>query len=401
MDKINIKFYIEQNYYNALADLPWYLPLEEWENSEVHFLEFRKGLSRHPVKFIKKKGYSFAIKQTTEKSAQVELKNYEKLLSIGIHSLIPIGYIVCERPPIIVETKVGNFFENDDITFIITMLEDKALPDSYLYRLNFKDDNKKIIWNAIAQLFATLHFNNIYWGDASLANLLVRFFKNKDEFGRVKTELKAILADAETVQLFTKISDELRKNDLEFFFESMEWIKEDLKISGNDVKYLSTTEEKKYILKQYRDYYLLLNKIKKFESLTDINVKKVFGNIQDVCVLDSIYKQIEEHKWYLSEDTVETISLKDTTLNWLNTIYYPIIKEIEKTNILKYFPFKSAADLYKDIMVHKYYLSEAEGYDVGVEKAILDYASKFAPDPSFDSLIKKIIKIMFKLVPKL
>lgn len=401
MDKINIKFYIEQSYYNALADLPWYLPLEEWEESNIHFLEFRKGLSRHPVKFVKKKGHSFAIKETTEQSAQIELNNYEQLLTLGIHTLIPIGYIVCERPPIVVETKVGNFFENNDMAFIITMLEDKALPDSYLYHLNFKDDNKKIIWNAIAQLFATLHFNNIYWGDASLANLLVRFFKIKDEFGRIKTELKAILADAETVQFFTKISDELRKSDLEFFFESMEWIKEDLKISGNDVKNLSTSEEKKYIFKQYKNHYLLLNKIKRFENLTNINVKKEFGNIQDVCVLDSIYKQIEEHKWYLSEDSNKVISLKEAATNWLNSIYYPIIKEIEKTNILRYFPFKSAADLYKDIMVHKYYLSEAEGYDVGVEKTILDYASKFAPDISLDSLIKRIIKIMFKFVPKL
>ncbi|MEO8399042.1 MAG: DUF4032 domain-containing protein [Ignavibacteriaceae bacterium] len=397
MHKNNIEFRINEIFVNDLKNLPWNIQLEDWDTNEIKFLNFRKGISRHPVKFVKSEKSSFAIKQTTKMMAEIEIKNYNDVLKLGIHSLIPAGYVVTENPQIKVQTKIGSSFIKDETAFVITVLEFKALPDSYLYKLNFKDENRKLIWNAIAELLAKLHFNNIYWGDASLANILVKFIKVKDEKGRVRTELKAVLADAETLKILPKISKEIRKDELSFFFESMTWLNQDFKQAGYIRENFSTSSDKKYILKKYFQHYKLLKGIKLFEDITGLNVAKDFKGVTDLGALKSIRKQIDEHKWYLSEQKNEGVSLKEASQKWLEEVYKPIIKEFEKLNIFEYFPFKTPANLYIDVMTHKYYLSLNKGNDVGIEKAILDFSKKYASNILILNLIKKSIKIIKEL----
>ena len=72
MKNSGAKFFIHSNYLNDFKKLPWHLPLEEWEPDKVGFIDFRKGLSRHTVKFIKRRSGSFAIKETTEQKAKYE-----------------------------------------------------------------------------------------------------------------------------------------------------------------------------------------------------------------------------------------------------------------------------------------------------------------------------------------
>jgi len=392
LNRPGIDFHINEAYFRELKNFPWHLELDEWENGGIKFLDIRKGISRHEVKFIKNMHSSFAVKQTTELAAKHETTNFEKLLKIGIHTLIPVGYVVNRKTPILVQTKAGTSYMNDDPAFVITVLEDKALPDSHLYKLNFKEKNLNIIWDAVAELLATLHFNNIYWGDASLANVLVRFFKVKDEKGRVKTELKALLADAETVEILPGLSPKMRAEELIFFFESMNWLNEDYKKAGYIRENFSTIRDKKYILHEYKKNYLKLKKIAGFEKVTGLNVQKHFHRINDIHGLQAIKKQIDEHKWYLSEKAGREINMKIAADSWLKEIYYPIINEFEKFDIFEYFPFKSSVGLYVDIMTHKYYMSREEGKDVGIEMAIKDYSKKYSENTSFLTMIKNIFE---------
>jgi len=379
------KFYLHEQYFEELKNLPWNLELDKWEKRGVRFLNIRKGISRHTVKFLRSKYTSFAIKQIDEDTAAIEVTNYKKLLLLGIHTLIPAGY-------------VESFTHNGvKLAFIVTILEEKALPDSFLYRLNFKEENIKIIWDAIAELLAALHFNNIFWGDASLANALVRFFKVKDEKGRVKTELKAILADTETIEWLSKISSKKRAEDLRYFFDSMHWLNEDYKKAGYSRGNFATSKDKKYILQKYKEIYKRLRKIDAFEKETGINVRKHFHNVSNIFALESIKKQIDEHKWYLNEKAEKRIDIKEAASAWLKDVYYPIINEFEKLDILEYFPFKNSVGLYVDIMTHKYYLSREAGKDIGVEKAIKSYFIKYAIDVPLFSKVKSIFKHIKKL----
>lgn len=397
MSQPQTSFYIHEPYLKELKKFSWHLELDDWEKEGIKFLSIRKGISRHTVKFIKNRYSSFAVKQTTEFMAKHEIANFEKLLTIGIHTLLPVGYIVTKKPTIAVQTKAGISYVKDEVAFIITVLEDKALPDSHLYKLNFQEKNLKIIWNAVAELIAVLHFHNIYWGDASLANVLVRFFKVKDEKGRVKTELKAILADAETVEVLPKISARMREEELKFFFESMNWLNEDYKKAGYTRENFSTLRDKKYIFEKYKQYYSKLRKIASFENQTGINVRKHFHYISDIYGLKSIKSQIDEHKWYLSEKAGKEINIKDASEDWLNEIYFPIINEFKKLDILEYFPFKNPAGLFVDIMTHKYYMSNKAGEDVGIEKSIKDYSEKYAENSSVLKRIKNIIESLKEL----
>lgn len=395
----DIKYYIFKNYFEDLRDLPWHKPLEKWNERKIKFIPFRKGLSRHVVRFIKVNNKSFAIKETTEGSAVNEIKNYEKLLQLGIHTLIPVGYVLHQKAPIQVNTKIGSTFVNDTTAFVITLLEDKALPDAHLYKLNFKKENRLIIWNAIAELFANLHFNNIYWGDASLANMLVRFIKIRDEKGRTKTELKAILADAETVLFLPKISSKLKNEELNFFFESMEWLNEDYRKAGLKREYFSVKEGKKYLLERYKSQLSLLKKKKQFEKNTGLIVRKYFHPLFNINTLDEIQKQIDEHKWYLSENAGYEISIKDAANDWVEKIYLKIIKEFEKLKLFEHFPFMTPASLYLEMMTHKYFISEKRGNDVGIETAINDYLIHKVNDNNFYKKLKRITKRIIKLIP--
>jgi len=398
---INITFSVYSVFYDNLIGLPWYQTFEEWDNRHIKFLDLRKGISRHPVAFVKRDNFSFAVKETTEKSAKFEIETYHKLLSMGIHTLIPAGFVVLKREPIKIETPTGISYENNDLAFCITVIEDKTIPQSLLFRINFNDANRKLIWNAIAELFAMLHFNNIYWGDASLANILVKFIKVKDDTGRTSTELKAFLADAETVRILPKISKRLCEDDINFFFESLEWIHADVSKSGLIRDNINIDEDKKYFEKKYNNILNVFNSIKVFENKTGIDVKKYFFKITDPVILDEIIKQIEEHKWYLSEKLNKEISFKRASASWLKNIYKPIIQEFEKLKIYQYFPNKNSVSLYIDIMTHKYYLSIEKEKDIGIKNSILSYCKKYAEEEkSFMNLIVKLISEVVKIFPK-
>ncbi len=399
MNLLKVTFSVYPTYYKELVDLPWYLPLSEWESHGVRFLDFRKGLSRHEVRFVKRNRFSFAIKETTERAAIAEVNNYHKILSLGIHTLLPVGYVVTEKPPIEVKTPMGYVYESDNLVHVITVLEERAIPDSMLYRWRFKEENKRLIWDAVAELFAILHKNNIYWGDASLANLLVRFFKIRDESGRTRTELKAMLADAETVEFLPAMSDSMVDEELDFFFESMEWIHEDLRISGVVSEESSPENEKHYIKNKYYAFCEFLKLSDEFEQETNLSVRKYFISVKDAESLSSIYTQIKEHKWYLSERAGKEIPMPEAAKDWVETIFKPILAEFDKLRVFDYFAFKSAGSLFVEIMTHKYYLSQQKGEDVGIDVAILSYSGLYK-NTAEKPLLQKLAEIFYKLLPK-
>ena len=156
MDKKYLVLNIEQEYRADLENLPWNLPLEEWNEKHVKFLYIRKGISKHIVRFIKTKDFSFAIKQTNPISAYFESETFTKLLQKGIHTLIPAGYIFYKKNLFEINAE-----EKESLAFIVTILEAKSIPHSILFKWDFSDESRKTIYKAAAELLAALHHNNI------------------------------------------------------------------------------------------------------------------------------------------------------------------------------------------------------------------------------------------------
>ncbi|GMU95573.1 DUF4032 domain-containing protein [Ignavibacterium album] len=390
MDRKNLILNIEPEYFQQLSDLPWNQLLEQWDPKQIDFLEVRRGISKHPVRFVKTKSYSLAIKQTNPISAYFENESLIKLLQLGIHALKPVGYIFYKK---------NLFMKNSDpdnvLAFLVTLLEEKSIPHSILFGWDFTEYNRKLIYEASAELIANLHFNNIYWGDASLSNILVKFIKFKDENGRTFTELKAFLADAETISIQKNISAEQKQTDIGNFIQSVEELSKSL-IGKREV---NLEEDKKYFLKRYSDFYSLLQKSKEFEDISGIKIKKHFYRITDQYTIDSITKQIEEHKWYLSEKAEKEIDIKSAAKDWITNVYEPIINEFNSLKLFDLFPKTNSLKLYVDIMAHKYYISIEQKKDVGISYAIRSYCEKYSNKEQssitriVDSLIKRLAKI--------
>lgn len=396
MDKKYLVLNIEPEFRADLQDLPWNVPLDQWNDKQIKFLDIRKGKSKHIVRFIKTKDFSFAIKQTNPISAYFESETFSKLINKGIHTLIPAGYVFYKK----------NLFEknseDDGLAFIITLLEAKSIPHSILFKWDFSDESRKTIYKAAAELLATLHHNNIFWGDASLSNILIKFIKVKDEQGKSYTELKAFLSDSETITILKQINDDHMKKDKKCFYDSMTAISKEFPKDEENKIVFDLPADKKYFKQEYESYYNLLQKSAEFENVTALEIKKHFFKITDQYSIDSILKQIEEHKWYLSEKNSEEVEMKFAAKDWIEKIYDPIIKEFNKLKIFDYFPNTNSVKLYTDIMAHKYYLSIEKGEDVGIYSAIRSYSAKHSnkEESLLSKFMDKLLKRLNKIVPQ-
>jgi hypothetical protein len=396
MDKKYLVLNIEPEFRADLQDLTWNVPLDQWNDKQIKFLDIRKGKSKHIVRFIKTKDFSFAIKQTNPISAYFESETFSKLINKGIHTLIPAGYVFYKK----------NLFEknskDDGLAFIITLLEAKSIPHSILFKWDFSEESRKTIYKAAAELLATLHNNNIFWGDASLSNILIKFIKAKDEQGKSYTELKAFLSDSETITILKQINDDHMKKDKKCFYDSMTAISKEFPKDEENKIVFDLPADKKYFKQEYESHYNLLQKSTEFENVTALEIKKHFFKITDQYSIDSILKQIEEHKWYLSEKNSKEVEMKFAAKDWIEKIYDPIIKEFNKLKIFDYFPNTNSVKLYTDIMAHKYYLSIEKGEDVGIYSAIRSYSAKHSnkEESLLSKFMDKLLKRLNKIVPQ-
>ena len=394
----HIRFHVDPIFKKELERLPWSVPISDWHSYGVHTLNIKRGISRHIVIFVKTGRFSFGIKEISEDISRKEIDNYEQLLLKGIHTLIPAGFVVREEQPIPIETPIGIQYEENFIAHTVTVLVNNVLPDSFLYSRNFRKENRQKIWDAIVQLFVQLHIGGVYWGDASLANMLIKFEKREIPFIGMQTILQAYLSDAETVEIRPKLSKSMREADLNFFFESMDWIHEDLRLSGMIRENFGTDDDKNYIKERYTQLYRVEKKKKKFEQQTSFNIDKFLGSISDPSYVDQFLKHIEEHKWYMNEKLNRDVTLAVATRNWYDTIFVPMCTLFRTERIVELFKGKTAAELYIEIMNNKYYLSERAGEDIGMIPAMHDYAKKFGATEKHAPLLQKITEHMLNII---
>ena len=201
-----------------LEGLPWSFPLDEWPEHGVVPLSIRRGESRHPVIFVERKSIRYAIKETTPHMAEREIANLREIERRGLPALSPVGSVVVPGSPLVIdEHGPGGVPEyvSADRGYTVTRLAPRVIPHSVLYSVPFTRKNKHHLLSAIAVFLVELHVHGVYWGDPSLANVLIRIDGRR---------ILAIMADAETAELFPgPVSDSLREQDLELFGESLLW----------------------------------------------------------------------------------------------------------------------------------------------------------------------------------
>src|SRR5579875_601371 len=88
---------------HRLEGLPWQTPLEKWPEQGVLPLLIRRGESRHPVIFVERESVRYAIKETTPRVAEREIRNLREIERRGIPALSPIGTVIAPAPLVMIE----------------------------------------------------------------------------------------------------------------------------------------------------------------------------------------------------------------------------------------------------------------------------------------------------------
>jgi hypothetical protein len=175
----------------SFLDLPWDRPLEEWESPRL--VDLIRGISRHVVRFVEYDGVLYALKELPERPARREWTLLRRLEGQGLPVVEAVG-IVTHR-------------DADLDAVLVTRHLEYSLPYRALFsRGSAIPDLRTHLLNGLAELLARLHIRGFFWGDCSLSNALFR---------RDAGALSAYLVDAETGELHGELSDGQREYDLD------------------------------------------------------------------------------------------------------------------------------------------------------------------------------------------
>jgi len=383
---------------DILKTLPWHLPLEGWHHHGVRQLQIRSGWSRHVVIFIERERRRYAIKQTSPEIARHEIDNFRQLQKLELPTLLPVAHVAADHGKVMVSTAVGMQMETEATGFTVTQLAERVLPDSLLYRRDFGEASRLIFLDAAVELFVLLHLHHVYWGDASLANMLMHFSRMPNPPLRPRRVIQAVLADAETVEICTSLSQARRQQDLDHFLESMQWLEADLEAEGKPARAFSAAADGAYVQRRYQELYSIYLEMREFEKITQLNIDEHLPRFYKPGASRILLKHIEEHRWYLGERSKKEIGVIEAAQDWLQNIYAPVCEFFDHSGLYDDFPSKTAADLYLDIMENKYLLSQRAGKDVGIAPAVEDYWKRCHERDSLGHQLRRLAKMAAEIL---
>ena len=177
-----------------LLDLPWERSITEW--SEDLFLDLPKGISRHEVRFLERRGSILAIKELPESAARNDFLVLTELEDEAVPTVHPVAVLTGRSTDPTEERAAA----------LVTLYE--------LYSFSYREllsgttfgPRREQLIGALAALLVELHLTGCFWGDTSLSNVLYRFDAEA---------VLAIMVDAETAELHDELSDGQREFDLE------------------------------------------------------------------------------------------------------------------------------------------------------------------------------------------
>jgi tRNA A-37 threonylcarbamoyl transferase component Bud32 len=184
----------------GLVTLPWHLSLEEWGDDVV--VPLPRGLSRHVVRIVRLGQDVYAVKQTREHMANREYRLLRDLRRLGLPTVEPVG-VVSGRATV----------DGEEIEpALVTRHLQYSLPYRSLFSHGLPQESLPKIVDALVVLLVQLHLSGFWWGDVSLSNVLFR---------RSAGEFAAYLVDAETGELHETLSPGQRGHDLEVAFTNI------------------------------------------------------------------------------------------------------------------------------------------------------------------------------------
>ena len=373
----------------ALLTLPWSTPLEEW--GEEHVLPLPRGLSRHVVRIVRLRDRVYAVKETQEPIAFREYRLLRDLQRMGLPAVLPQGVVTGRTDADGEELPAALLTEH--LRF--------SLPYRSLFSHGLTADNLPSLVDALVVLLVRLHLADFFWGDVSLSNVLFR---------RSAGGFAAYLVDAETGELKSTLSDRLREHDLTIARENVFAELLDLQASDSLDHEVQALEIVEMLQERYDALWSELTAAEEFptnemwrieqrvERLNDLGfdvdeidivtdwdgekiriqpkVVELGHHCRELQALTGLNVEDAQARRMLNDIAAFTahfdLGREDRSLvaaRWLNETYEPILAMIPPEARGKLEP----AEIFHEILVHRWYLSERAGHSVDLLETARDY----------------------------
>jgi tRNA A-37 threonylcarbamoyl transferase component Bud32 len=389
----------------GLLTLPWSEPLAEWRDERL--VEIRqRGISRHVVRFVYDDDTLYALKELSERLARREYRLLRALSELGIPAVEVVGVAVDRNGP-------GH---GDQDAILVT----RFLSYAATYRAVFSNPRglqpTDGLLDALVELLVRLHLSGFFWGDCSLSNTLFRHDAGT---------LEAYLVDAETSEQHPELTDGQRQWDVELAIERFYGELLDLQageLLPADVEPLEIAEElgrryeslwqeltREEILKPEEQRYRIADRLRRLNELgfdadevelistgdgnklrlktrvaeTGHDSRKLFlrtGIDAGERQARRLLNDIAGFRAWLEQKQGKPVSEVVAANRWLEEVYDPVIAAIPGDLRDRLSP----AEIFHEVLEHRWYMSEAAGRDVGTSaaaKAYFEQVLPAAPEP--------------------
>ena len=385
---------------SALNNLPWHTPLEQWPEDET--LAAQRGISRHIVRLVRSTpdpaSEIYAVKETVEEFA---VREYEALRELSLRGAPAVAQVA------IVTNRYSQNGEELPCA-IVTRFLPYSLPYRVILSGQITQHEITNMANALAYLLVRLHLLGFWWGDCSLSNTLFR----RDAEG-----FAAYLVDAETGEFQKKLSDGQREHDLELARFNVAAELEDLKIAGVLFPAMDPIRASESVITRYRKIWKSLSEPQILPAGDRHAVERAMRSLQDIgFAVEEVDIQLAGDKStvtfipklvapnYHSQRLIELMGLETEELQakrilasfdrfrsreiektpkkeeaakrWLDEVFYKVINAVPSAMRGRV----EDAQLFHEVLEHRWYLGEKAGRDLGLEFATNDYISKVLPE---------------------
>ena len=379
-------------------DLPWSEPLEEWEHKRL--VQVVRGISRHVVRFVEYEGAVYALKELPAPIARREYGLLRRLGAEGMPVVDGVG-VVTERG-------------RDVEAMLITRHLDYSLPYRALFSTSGLTDLRAKLLDSLAELLVRIHLAGFFWGDCSLSNTLFR---------RDAGALSAYLVDAETGELHPSLTDGQRGHDLMLAEENIAGELMDVEAWRGLPEGIDPFEIAAGVVEAYQSLWSELTREETFgpnekhrieERLRRLN--ELGFDVEEIELerdgdafrlrLDPHVVEPGHHRRRLhqltglnaqenqarrllndltrfrasaEDEAGRTLPITVVAYQWLSEVFEPAVAVVPEELWGK----REAAEVFHEILEHRWYLSEQEKKDVGILDAAESYVEnvlRHAPD---------------------
>ncbi|MFL6099018.1 MAG: DUF4032 domain-containing protein [Actinomycetales bacterium] len=379
----------------ALLDLPWDVPLEDWPPDTLAALP--RGISRHVVRFVRLSGRVIAIKEIDEKLARREYGLLRLLNRLDQPAVEPLAVISGRTD------RSGTGLESA----LVTQHLQFSLPYRALFSQTLRPDTAQRLIDALAALLVRLHLTGFFWGDVSLSNTLFR---------RDAGAFAAYLVDAETGDLHDVLSRGQREYDVDLARTNIAGELMDLEAGGlleDDADPVATAD---VIVERYHSLWAELTGAESFDSgerwRVDARIRRLneLGfDVDELAITTDIGGttvqiqpkvvdaghhsrrllrltglDVEENQArrllndldaYRAATDRQGEDEEIVAHDWLARVFQPIVRAVPRELSGKL----DQAEVFHEVLEHRWYLSEEDEHDVSLTDAVRDYLENVLP----------------------